>query len=219
MKLPEIPTDNLYKFMAIAGLAMIVISLMPFFRMHDIGVEGIRLIGEQKKAFITENEIYRAEFGAIPVVFEDREGGYEKMQSLKSFDWINYRPIAVSEEEFAKFLHLKTGIDTKVNELKIKQSFWGLLFKCSVALLIIGIASSVYGFACWYSKVQIYQDAIIKKEGTFVGNGKEAGELRVRDAVSSDGGKRSTRIVEISAKDNKDSIEKTKVKKARINRE
>ena len=58
MKLPEIPTDNLYKFMAIGGLAMIVISLVPFFRMYEIGVEGIRLIAEQKKAFIVENEIY-----------------------------------------------------------------------------------------------------------------------------------------------------------------
>jgi len=46
MELPQLPTDNLYKFMALSGIAVIVISLAPLLHAHRLRVESIRLGGD-----------------------------------------------------------------------------------------------------------------------------------------------------------------------------
>ncbi|MCK4252391.1 hypothetical protein KAX97_13160 [candidate division WOR-3 bacterium] len=49
MRFPQIPTDNLYKFMALSGITIIIVSLLPFYHGHRIRVEAIRLSGETEK--------------------------------------------------------------------------------------------------------------------------------------------------------------------------
>jgi len=46
MELPQLPTDNLYKFMALSGISIIAISLIPFLHAHKLMVEAIRLRGD-----------------------------------------------------------------------------------------------------------------------------------------------------------------------------
>jgi hypothetical protein len=46
MRFPEIPTDNLYKFMALSGVAILVLSLTPFYHAHRLYLESLRLSGD-----------------------------------------------------------------------------------------------------------------------------------------------------------------------------
>jgi hypothetical protein len=48
MSWPEIPTDNLYKFMAISGIVIIVCAQIPSYHAINLNVESIRLSGEQQ---------------------------------------------------------------------------------------------------------------------------------------------------------------------------
>jgi len=46
MRFPEIPTDNLYKFMALSGVAILVFSLIPFYHAYRLKLESLRLRGD-----------------------------------------------------------------------------------------------------------------------------------------------------------------------------
>lgn len=45
MELPSLPTDNLYKFIALSGIALVIVSILPFFHRYKLQVEIIRLEG------------------------------------------------------------------------------------------------------------------------------------------------------------------------------
>lgn len=46
MRSPEIPTDNLYKFMALSGVAILVFSLIPFYHAQRLHLDALRLSGD-----------------------------------------------------------------------------------------------------------------------------------------------------------------------------
>ncbi len=46
MELPSLPTDNLYKFIALSGIALVIVSMLPFFHRYKLQVEIIRLEGD-----------------------------------------------------------------------------------------------------------------------------------------------------------------------------
>ncbi len=48
MEFPEIPTDNLYKFMALSGVVILVLSLIPFYHAHRLYLDALHLSGDIK---------------------------------------------------------------------------------------------------------------------------------------------------------------------------
>ena len=46
MNIPELPTDNLYKFVALAGLFFIFSAFLPFLHSHYLQVDLINALGE-----------------------------------------------------------------------------------------------------------------------------------------------------------------------------
>lgn len=69
-ELPEIPTDNLYKFMAISGLVLIVASLIPSYLWYKFSIEEIRLSREREKFKIAARESMVKEHDAIVQEFQ-----------------------------------------------------------------------------------------------------------------------------------------------------
>ncbi len=59
---------------------------------------------------------------------------------------------------------LKISNETENNILKYQLRMIVILFCISIALGISGIIVSIYGFKKWYSRLQKYQDKIVKQE-------------------------------------------------------
>ena len=60
MEIPKLPTDNLYKFMALSGLVILILSAIPYYRKYEFDIELIRLEAEAEnlRLKIRENAAY-----------------------------------------------------------------------------------------------------------------------------------------------------------------
>jgi len=57
-EMPDIPTDNLYKFMALFGLVLIVVSFVPKYYWYQFSIEKIRFSGDLEKSIMRAKEIF-----------------------------------------------------------------------------------------------------------------------------------------------------------------
>ena len=71
-EIPEIPTDNLYKFMAIFGLVLIIASFIPSYFWYKWSIDEIRLNREAEKFKERAREIMKKEHDAIVQEFKNK---------------------------------------------------------------------------------------------------------------------------------------------------
>lgn len=162
MDISNLPTDNLYKFMAIFGLIIYVITY--FYPGFLIDEQEIRLAE-------LENEKYNVETRLL-IQQHWLQGIGEMVDSAK--DPISLQKL--SELNLAE----KSRLDTITNEiLKIGKDASVALTKLKHIRSIItqsawigSIAGffMILGFFLWYFKLQRYQDMIIKNEAMKIKN-------------------------------------------------
>jgi len=193
MKFPEIPTDNLYKFMAISGITIVIISLLPFYHVHVATIDTIRLGGEIQKLdeqaiWITEDveklkeetdklkkevdkKLGHISFKEIEEVVRAQKPDSEmtKEQVEKVEDELNKIELKASEitNAIRKHKTLSIELKMKLNE----QTYLNRVMRIESILFLIGalvgFLLSLTGFMLWYRKVQILQDRIIQKKAKY----------------------------------------------------
>ena len=137
MNIPKIPTDNLYKFMAITGLIFFLSSpillgtLFYFTVMKITQIEyNFRIL--EAKAMVEETELKRRGDSSI------------------------------SPE---KYLNLKTqliDIRRKAQELNFLVSMG---YIAGIAIILLGaggLVATIYGFGLWFQRLQVFQDQKIR---------------------------------------------------------
>lgn len=72
-EIPEIPTDNLYKFMAISGLVLIAVSFIPKYYWYQLSIEKIRLSRDIAKYTMSAKGIMEKDYEQLVQV---RARGY-----------------------------------------------------------------------------------------------------------------------------------------------
>jgi hypothetical protein len=141
MNIPNLPTDNLYKFLALTGIIILIFS---------IAVTEIRLTELE-----SESDYYLTQKGEL----------YFDIQSLNSdLD-------RITDKEIFELKRLKNEIRIRVfklsrtKELLLKKSKQTrTVFRWSIFGVLSGLLISVFGFVLWYNRVQRYLDYKLKLE-------------------------------------------------------
>jgi hypothetical protein len=141
MNIPNLPTDNLYKFLALTGIIILIFS---------IAITEIRLTELE-----SESDDYLTQKGEL----------YFDIQSLNSdLD-------RITDKEIFELKRLKNEIRirefklSRTKELLLKKSKQTrTVFRWSIFGVLSGLLISVFGFVLWYNRVQRYLDYKLKLE-------------------------------------------------------
>ena len=166
----DLPTDNLYKFMAIFGMLLII---LPFLVFPTIQNYKYRIIDLTTKAALKDNELKELEKNVKHV--EDKTSQLNKEEHIKNyeneFDVNKSREVNEVEKTVKDvFKKIEIGEIESINlnnELKkvvADFNYFAILIYIIKVFPIIGFIISIIGFYLWYNKNQKYLDIIIKKE-------------------------------------------------------
>ena len=166
----DLPTDNLYKFMAIFGMLLII---LPFLVFPTIQNYKYRIIDLTTKAALKDNELKELE--KIVKQVEDKTRQLNKEEHIKNyeneFDVNKSREVNEVEKTVKDvFKKIEIGEIESINlnnELKkvvADFNYFAILIYIIKVFPIIGFIISIIGFYLWYNKNQKYLDIIIKKE-------------------------------------------------------
>ena len=152
MQIPNLPTDNLYKFMALSGLILIILSaVFPLWLLHNIGLEHIEIKKELDLLDIEERYLR-----------EEQEEAREGLKALPPNKKIEARrSIDEKAKDYSKKLMQTKGNFEKMKYL-VSEAKKLKIFSCIGAG--VGAIVTYCGFLLWYRRLQKYQDQIIKSE-------------------------------------------------------
>jgi len=146
MNLPNLPTDNLYKFVALVGVVILIgASYFPIVKAREYQLSMVKLEG-QLRLLNLELEYLK-----------------EKATHLKS-DQDNTghnRTELIYEAHQLKMKHEK--LKTKSEELRVLELDYVFFSSMQRIGMLMGILTGILGFSLWYFKIQRYQDRQLKK--------------------------------------------------------
>jgi hypothetical protein len=168
MNLPNLPTDNLYKFLALFGLALLISSNVIYFLFADRLVDKAQTYLRDSSIVLYDQKMTRQDKTDIQI----------KLNELK----IQLQSARVKEKQ--KILNdiqiEQTIINTDTTKLEgisktiidINYSLNSEWFKAQAAYVIWilyigtygGLSLSIVGFILWYIKLQRYQDKLLKQK-------------------------------------------------------
>ena len=147
MKLPTLPTDNLYKFLALTGLVVALASVIfPYSKEYDSAIDMMEIL-QERKLLVIETKYLKVEVEAIRKTETHGDASIQLLEKLKEIELRDALLTAKREQQDYIQLHIE------------------LLNKYSKRSFVIGIILSALGFLLWYFKVQRYQDKRLKKRG------------------------------------------------------
>jgi len=183
MTVPKLPTDNLYKFIALFGLTLVVFYI--FFNQknnleineesNEIGYE-IDLISFEIEKGNKERKLWISQ---VAELCETKACNCKIKERTDfnisiSFDGKNCNSQAITDEILSLMDNIKIDVGeienkqniiiAKLNLIKKKKEFYASLKSKLTLMLIFGISITLIGFILWYVKVQKYQDILIKKQ-------------------------------------------------------
>ena len=163
MNLPLLPTDNLYKFMSLAGAVIIILSVIyPIIQIEELQHRIVSLNGEEK---ILDQEI---EFIKHDVKFLEKNINILEKKKNQKIGELN------------ELLRKSTELSRKTNEQQIKniELFYKkqdieLTSKYISQNRILGFIGTgfgsflaFFGFYLWYVRIQKLQDLLLKRQVT-----------------------------------------------------
>jgi hypothetical protein len=162
MGISKFPTDNLYKFLAIFGLVIFIISYFyPIYLVNDLKVLATDLKMDEKYLYEKLNkELYQSKH-----LLESKDTLKNKQLILELFNE-NIITIDSLENEANQY-------EKRVENYNIKSKQVERWLDNALAGKLIGLMLMIIGFSLWYFKLQKYQDIIIKNEAMKIKNESE----------------------------------------------
>lgn len=149
------PTDSLYKFVALSGLAVVLISLYyPAEQVRELQIQQIDI----------EASVANIEYENL--ILKQKAAFLEKQIDQADDDEVSRD---LHEERYQAELALNQKLNTakaSTEKLKILRSDCELYVALSWARLLIGLAMSIIGFCLWYFRVQRHLDQKLRNEAT-----------------------------------------------------
>jgi len=141
----SLPTDSLYKFLALSGLAITAISLiLPEFLLKNLkfNIYEVRMSHditfEKEKDFIRRSKIYS-----------------EKQNKT-------LEEVEIYEKESLDNRCARIQIDKEVKEIEYLVAKFKVVNSIQIFSILLGLSMFISGFYLWYTKLQIFLDAAIK---------------------------------------------------------
>jgi membrane-bound ClpP family serine protease len=146
---PEAPTDNLYKFIAIFGLALLLVgAILPTYITYS---EKMNYVETMAKVKALENEMLVA--GDFEILEEFKT---EKVRTSEEVERFNAK---------VRDFTLKNGQAVAELERFNARNPFAVAAADNIRILyVIGAFLVAFGFVLWYYKLQRYQDLIIKNQ-------------------------------------------------------
>ena len=191
MTVPPIPpSDNLYKFTAIGGLILAVLSLyvpQQLLTQHTLSVieidSELEKVKSDKELFGREVEtsakfsnatmkmlenvlvrmIFRFEQLAKAGQVKALEGEEETKLVLEQYRIVKDDLLRINEKK-GEIQHRSHQFASEKEKLTYLKSQLDTLFWTSVVTFFVGVIMMVFGFWNWYFRFQIYQDRIVKAQ-------------------------------------------------------
>ena len=191
-ELPRLPTDNLYKFMSIGGLILILYSMVIYKQHNEYEAQVLELqanneilkteqdwvktdisllnneITELSKEFDIHYVVYSGDPGAI-ISMMDKINNAKNKEDLKKDFKEGQSKIDILK---SKVTTLENSLrETTKNELKNKAQIEKIrflknsIYQSKIASLILfgtGLLVSIIGFSLWYFRHQVYKDKLLK---------------------------------------------------------
>lgn len=149
--MPNLPTDNLYKFMALSGLFLFCFSLYFITTKVDALEERVYKDGIAYSEWKVKAEALEKEIDHLTTEKSlAAQKSIEVNESLKS-------KLLEHNINLAKVKHATLYSKNNLEQIKHYQQigFW---------LKVVSLLLSIFGFALWYFRVQKYQDIALKNE-------------------------------------------------------
>jgi len=196
MNMPSLPTDNLYKFLALGGLVTLVV--FPIFYVSQVADRNRQMVETETEALILEKEVEFLKWETNALIDELAETkkdakmlAKESKTSKSSSVGQANDPISPSVDSITKRAnqillenkgYLDRGYELRRKTLELEKESLKLAGKrVEINLLdgrlnairrltLIGISVSsvimILGFSLWYLKLQKYQDQTIARQAT-----------------------------------------------------
>ena len=141
--MPNFPTDNLYKFLAIAGVSITLFSIYLMFTRAEIGATMRNQLDLEERLIEVEEKQIDESLKKLK-----QTTGPEAKALEKARNDITIRKARLGENAPAttRFLQMSVAL---VHDLQVAH--------------YIGYGIAFFGFVLWYFKVQRYLDKAIKK--------------------------------------------------------
>ncbi|MGA1979617.1 MAG: hypothetical protein ABSG99_03505 [Sedimentisphaerales bacterium] len=140
MKFPEIPTDNLYKFMAIFGLILVIAPYLSIFYAYKLTDDAIRLEGEIE----TLKKEIELDSSCIDNLKKKKHSDYIEMQRKQSMSLVQ--------------------LNNKIEEHKNLVLMISAQKSLCLIVVVIGGCLIFLGFTLWYEKLQRPRDIILRNK-------------------------------------------------------
>lgn len=139
MTIPTLPTDNLYKFMAVSGLLASLVGWLAPEVLHFQYVEALTHDTEQQIKKTMESE------------FESNPALADKLREI-------------AMQVFKKSIREGTLSENSSVLVSIQKDKYDAARILGNRVLSVGLSFSLVGFVLWWFKVQRLQDSILKAE-------------------------------------------------------
>jgi hypothetical protein len=153
MNLTSLPTDNLYKFLALAGLAIIFFSL-------SVPVSQLLRIRSRLFEFDIQSAKLKAEIEVVTGLIT----ALEKKPNPTQAD------VDLLREKNNELL-IRSVVSKAEIEVVRRQTNDVLRLRAAIAAgVLIGLTAATVGFSLWYTRLQAYQDALARKQVSALAN-------------------------------------------------
>lgn len=184
MNLPTPPTDNLYKFVALSGLVMVLLSIVLPYSAHQRYQQ--QLLVTLRDASLLSAELDKLVMWQVQI----DSGTYNAVHEGRFFPEIRRKhPYIVDgawdsagatriKGTFDKEVERRGGplaylIDLETKQIRVEHenrlanhlnSELRFLRKAAVIGTGIGLTLSMIGFSLWYSRLQVHQDRAVRQQ-------------------------------------------------------
>ncbi len=163
MQLPTIPTDNLYKFMSISGILVMLfffsISIYSVYKIQDqIREENKSMSILEAKTKILERlrDNHKAYLDELLKLTEEKEITKKEFYELQKQEILRFN-------EYLNTIEIDLAISSSnIKDLNTTINFVGIILLVSMILFFRSFYFTKKMFKLWYEKLQVYQDRNIK---------------------------------------------------------
>lgn len=168
MSIVSIPTDNLYKFLAVFGLVIPVAGIVyPHTVLVDLKERAVK-----NRASLERVEYEKAELYKDVEILGDAIG-INGENFIDTLGQLTESQKALYAERLRNLLLKRHEIDMKVLDIradteiaKLYQAEISMLNYVGVGASALGVSMMILGFYAWHHKVQKYQDAILESKAS-----------------------------------------------------
>jgi len=185
--IPNLPTDNMYKFIALFGLFIMFLTTYFFLKQYNyldnkiveceierksiysdydnLGKINKKKIDISNEFDSTDNKLINEpwNFNKMKMKYEYILKQNENKYNDSLVEWLAKAKILIeNRNDFEKTCQMNFNLIKKTESLEIIKKNLNKVIKWYVIVILIALLVTISGFVMWYTKKQKYEDLIIK---------------------------------------------------------